>query len=120
MKPLFFWINVFGSSLFLAKAWAQTSPIHQRASLVTSAQVRSLRQFYWVRELPPHDENPGNGCLGYFGSEAQVTLIWRAGQGAKPRIHCLGPNSWQNQPLEAVLDTGRKREMPYTIQLEIE
>jgi len=121
MKTLLLWYTALATALSTGRVWGQTTPTNLSiGTLRISAQVRSLRQFYWVRELPPHDENPGGGRLGYFGSETPLTLLWRNGNGIVSRVQCLHPNTWFIEPAESPADSMNKARMGSTIQLEIE
>lgn len=121
MKTLLLWYTALATALSTARVWGQTTPTNStQGTLRVSAQVRSLRQFYWVREVPPHDENPGGGRLGYFGSETPLTLLWRNGNGPHSKVQRLHPNTWVNEPTEGPLDSTTKALLGFTIQLEIE
>jgi len=120
MRPLLFCYSAVSLAQSLAQVWGQLPPVAQQGNLTASVQVQSLRQFYWVRELPPHDEVPGIGRLGYFGSEKPITLIWRNGPGPKSWVHSLLPNTWQSQPTETSINSLPKSRETSTIQIEIE
>jgi len=121
MKTLLLWYTALTVAFSTSRVWGQTTPTNlQQGTLRVSAQVRSLRQFYWVRDLPPHDENPSGGRLGYFGSETPLTLLWRNGNGSLSKVQCLHPNTWVNKPAKIPLDSMTKALSGFTIQLEFE
>ena len=91
-----------------------------QGTLNASAQVRSLRQFYWVRELPRRDEVPGQGRIGYFGGEANITLMWGAKSDSKIKAFSLRPNCWYNILEFPSVDSLTLNPMKVTIQMEIE
>lgn len=120
MKPLLLCYSTITVANCLARVYGQIPPVTPLGQITASAQVRSLRQFYWIRELPSHDEKPGAGRLGYFGSETPVTLIWRDEAKPKSRTHYLPPNVWLSQPLEIPEGIHTLRGQIPTIQIEIE
>ncbi len=120
MRTLLLHYTALATALSTAQVWGQTTIHTPQGALGVSAQVRSLRQFYWIRELPPHDETPGNGRMGYFGSETPITLLWRKGNEAILRAQCLHPNAWFSEPAESPIDSLLKKRVHSTIQLEIE
>lgn len=121
MKTLLLWYTTLTLAFSTAQVWSQTTPTNlPQGTLRVSAQVRSLRQFYWVRNVPPHNENPGGGRLGYFGSETPLTLLWRNGNGSLSKVQRLHPNTWVNEAAESPLDSVTKSLLDFTIQLEIE
>ena len=121
MKTLLLWYTALATALSTARVWGQATPTNTtQGTLRATVQVRSLRQFYWIRELPPHDENPGGGRLGYFGSEVPLTLLWRNGNGPRSWVQSLYPNTWFSESAEYPADSSKKAGIISTIQLEIE
>jgi hypothetical protein len=120
MKPLFLCYSAIAVAQCLTRVWGQIPPFAQHGHLAASAQIRSLRQFYWIRELPPQNEKPGIGRLGYFGSELPVTLIWRAGSGSNSGVYSLLPNTWLSESLGCTAGSMTQRGHTTTIQIEIE
>ena len=99
---------------------AQSPSNGVQGTLNVSAQVRSLRQFYWVRELPRRDEVPGQGRIGYFGGEANITLLWGAKSDSKTKALSLRPNCWHNILEFPSMDSLIRNPVNVTIQMEME
>jgi len=121
MRTLLLWYTALTTALLTTQVWGQSTPSNTPlGNLRVSAQVQSLRQFYWIREVPPYDENPGGGRLGYFGSETPITLLWRKGGESALRTQFLLPNTWFREPADSLADSLPMTLLGSAIQLEIE